>query len=161
HLKIGDQVLAVASGDDEWMLLEGKTVAETTAVTRGPVGTKVRLRVKPAVGGEPVDYTLIRQPFMAANPSDSMSFPGLDPPAPIAGAHPDLLVGLALAGANQRAQPGQEDGILTALEVESLDLRQVQLVVLSACETGLGQTASGEGVLGLQRAFQMAGARAT
>jgi CHAT domain-containing protein len=79
----------------------------------------------------------------------------------ITGFHPDLLVGLALAGANQHAQLGQDDGILTALEVESLDLRQVDMVVLSACETGLGQTAGGEGVLGLQRAFQLAGAQAT
>ena len=77
----------------------------------------------------------------------------------VTGYHPDLLVGLALAGANHRAELGQDDGILTALEVASLDLHGVDLAILSACETGLGQTAGGEGVLGLQRAFQLAGAR--
>jgi CHAT domain-containing protein len=75
----------------------------------------------------------------------------------ISGYHPGLLSGLALAGANQPTD--EDDGILTAAEVESLSLRKVELVVLSACETGLGKTAGGEGLLGLQRAFQVAGAR--
>jgi len=75
------------------------------------------------------------------------------------GFHPGLLSGLVLAGANQRVQPDHDDGILTALEVAELDLQSVELAVLSACETGLGATAGGEGVLGLQRAFQVAGAK--
>jgi CHAT domain-containing protein len=77
----------------------------------------------------------------------------------IGGFHPGLLSGLVLAGANRPPDDGHEDGILTALEVEELDLSHVQLATLSACETGLGQTAGGEGLLGLQRAFQMAGAK--
>jgi CHAT domain-containing protein/Flp pilus assembly protein TadD len=71
---------------------------------------------------------------------------------------PGLLSGLAMAGANQPVGRNQDDGILTAMEVEHLDLRGVQLVVLSACETGLGEVAGGEGLLGMQRAFQVAGA---
>src|SRR5580698_602825 len=79
--------------------------------------------------------------------------------AGVTGYHPGLLSGIALAGANRRPTPiGQDDGILTALEVAELDLSNVELAVLSACETGLGQVAGGEGLLGLQRAFQVAGA---
>jgi CHAT domain-containing protein len=63
---------------------------------------------------------------------------------------------LVLAGANREGAKA----ILTAEEVCSLDLRGCELVVLSACETGLGRVASGEGVLGLHKAFHLAGARA-
>lgn len=70
----------------------------------------------------------------------------------VSGYHPGLLSGLALAGASVRPTPaGKDDGILTALEVAELDLGQVELAVLSACETGLGHEAGGEGLLGLQR----------
>ena len=76
-----------------------------------------------------------------------------------AGPHPGLLSGLAFAGANTLPEPGQDDGILTALEVTAIDLSRVDTVVLSACETGLGEVAGGEGLLGLQRSFQVAGAK--
>jgi CHAT domain-containing protein len=79
----------------------------------------------------------------------------------VTGWHPGLLSGLALAGANREPSLGEEDGILTALEVAEMDLFGVQMVVLSACETGLGKATSGEGLLGLQRAFSVAGAHTT
>src|SRR5262249_9599056 len=52
-----------------------------------------------------------------------------------------------------------EDGILTSEEIASLDLSGVEWAVLAACETGVGKVISGEGVFGMRRAFQIAGAR--
>jgi CHAT domain-containing protein len=93
--------------------------------------------------------------------------PALPPPNPdllafgaardlrLFGRNPLLSSGLVLAGANR----APDQGVLTAEEVAGLDLRGLDLAVLSACDTGLGKVAAGEGVLGLQRAFQAAGAR--
>ena len=76
----------------------------------------------------------------------------------VRGYDPMVLAGLALAGASTRDGGGDDDGVLTALEVEALDLDGVDLVVLSACETARGRAESGEGILGLVRGFQTAGA---
>ena len=74
--------------------------------------------------------------------------------------------GLILAGANwawigsdefKKLNPDAEDGILTASSVSLLNLRKTKLVVLSACETGLGKIEGSEGVFGLKRAFKLAG----
>jgi CHAT domain-containing protein len=90
-----------------------------------------------------------------ASGSTSRESPAMDDPM--------LRAGLFFAGANRTlsgepSAPGLDDGILTAYEATGLNLHGTELVVLSACETGLGQTKSGEGVFGLRRAFQEAGA---
>ena len=88
---------------------------------------------------------------------------------------PGLQSGLVFAGANeppslvdwvsQTDSPNElvavDDGVLYADEIASLPLHGVELVVLSACETGLGPVAGGEGLMGIQRAFQAAGAKTT
>ena len=70
---------------------------------------------------------------------------------------PLLRAGIALAGAGSIGEGG-EDGVLTALETASLDLRGTKLVVLSACETGIGDVRAGDGIYGFRRALTLAGA---
>ena len=74
---------------------------------------------------------------------------------------PLRLSGLALAGANHRlsATGDEEDGILTAEEIAAMDLSGLEWAVLSGCDTGVGEIQTGEGVFGLRRAFQTAGAQ--
>jgi CHAT domain-containing protein len=79
--------------------------------------------------------------------------------------NPLLRSGLIFSGANKTwsnpnyQSDSTDDGILTALEVSNLDLSEAKLVVMSACETGLGDIKGSEGVFGLQRAFKLAGAK--
>ncbi|MGH9867114.1 MAG: CHAT domain-containing protein [Candidatus Polarisedimenticolia bacterium] len=84
---------------------------------------------------------------------DNEDVPPADPPL--------RLSGLALAGANRRraAASGQDDGLLTAEEIAMIDLEGVDWAVLSGCETGTGEIVGGEGLLGLRRALEIAGAR--
>jgi CHAT domain-containing protein len=77
--------------------------------------------------------------------------------------NPMLRSGLALAGAQTYLEGGSlppeaEDGLLTAEDVSGMDLRGTELVVLSACNSGLGEARVGQGVFGLRRAFEIAGA---
>jgi tetratricopeptide (TPR) repeat protein len=139
--------------------------AEAGAITdawrrRGPRGAPVaelsgalatEQSVRSAVGGAQVVHFATHGYFAAGGcaPLDRDGEGGLDPM---------LLSGLALAGANVGG-PSEGDGVLTARELSLLDLDGAALVVLSGCETGLGVASTGEGVLGLQRAVAVSGAR--
>ncbi len=97
---------------------------------------------------------------------DDIEFRGTREHAPcryISNPDPLMRSGLVFAGVNdywtghRTMDEGMDDGVLAALEVINIDLRENKLTVMSACETGLGDIVGSEGVYGLQRAFKMAG----
>jgi CHAT domain-containing protein len=100
--------------------------------------------------------------FLESQPGQSSLTRGLDlvstgeAPKAVDVDDPLLLSGLALSQANQHTS-GEDDGILTAAELSTLDLHGTELVVLSACETAVGRIAAGEGVYGLRRSLVAAG----
>ena len=109
---------------------------------------------------------LITHGFFLSDPEttpDEPSMPPLDPASPANVKPPEnplLRCGVLLAGCNQRDPVGSEDGILTGMEIVGTDFRGTELVVLNACDTGIGDVRNGEGVAGLRQAFQLAGMQA-
>ncbi len=102
-----------------------------------------------------------RSALLLASPPEEKKPASTEPPVSLPGLFgPMNRAALVFANARQGAtvEDKSKDGLLTAEEARSLDLDGTQLVVLSACETGQGETSSGQGVYGLRRAFLIAGA---
>lgn len=97
----------------------------------------------------------------AEEKESAAEFSSIVPVGDAAEVQTELLSGVVLAGAARRTGADEDDGFLTALEVQMLDLSGVEMVTLSACQTAMGLQAVGEGTLGLHRAFHLAGVRTT
>jgi CHAT domain-containing protein len=151
QLEVGDLTRIWPARDDSTILLG--TAASESGFKREAIRHRV---LHLATHGFFLDGSCLTPP--AAN-QQTRGVGGLARTTPVE--NPLRLSGLALAGANRRAQakPDEDDGILTAEEVATLNLQGVEWAVLSACDTGVGEIKAGEGVFGLRRAFQVAGAR--
>lgn len=139
-------------------MLSGNNIA--VSLLTGKTGSEQAVKAR-CMGNNPPDILHIATHgfFFEKNTGDVKGGSGL------AGSeNPMYRSGLILSGANpawkgQKIPDNAEDGILTAEEIALFHLKNTKLVVLSACETGLGDTRDDEGVYGLQRAFRLAGAR--
>ncbi|MCA9124864.1 MAG: CHAT domain-containing protein, partial [Planctomycetales bacterium] len=161
RLQPGDAIIAVGQRMGEFVDLSDRTLAQALQLIRGAAGSVVRLNVKPTGSEEPVVYELTRKLIPGQTTSVGERAPQTRNKLRAIGYDPALLSGLAFSGANGEPEPDKDDGILTAQEIAFLPLEGVRLVMLSACETGLGESAGGEGLLGIQRAFQVSGAQTT
>jgi CHAT domain-containing protein len=141
------------------------TAASSAAVHRLTGSRATEAAFKAEAPGRRVLHVATHGFFLGQQCESALDSPAGSTPAAAAARtareNPLLLSGLVLAGANLRhARPeDQDDGVLTAEEVASLNLRGVEWAVLSGCDTGAGEVRAGEGVMGLRRAFQVAGAR--
>jgi CHAT domain-containing protein len=146
---------------------EGRAIARMLPDSTIITGSAATKRTVKSLAGPRLLHIATHGFFISRRPAlDIHRFDGLDPELRAFGGlvqlglpidNPLLRSGIALAGAN-RPRGDEDDGILTALEVSQLDLTGTKLVVLSACETGLGAVHTGDGVYGLRRAMIMAGA---
>ena len=143
-------------GDSERQIGTGRASEETEGAVLSLLGTAAtETEFKHGASGRRVLHLATHGFFLGDNCS---SDGGSDP---VSAENPLLRAGLALAGANHRdtAGPEEDDGILTAEEIAALDLSSVEWAVLSACDTGVGEIKTGEGVFGFRRAFQTAGVK--
>ncbi len=125
---------------------EGQAVAELFSDARLLTGAAATKQALLATRGPKLLHVATHGFFLAAGKATA-----------VAAKMPLLRSGLLLAGFNRHKSPN--DGVLTALEVASLDLQGTELAVLSACNTGMGEVRGGDGVHGLRRALAIAGAQ--
>jgi CHAT domain-containing protein len=145
-IKAGDEIILV---DNQKTL--GVSATRLAEMVRGAPGTQVNLQIKHSGQSGSVNLSVTRE--------------RLSTQGPIAFADPMRASGLALAGAqttlnqwiNRNATSSENDGIVTAQDITSLNLNTTWLVTLSSCDSGVGHVQYGEGVFGLRRAFKMAG----
>ncbi len=168
---------AIANADDSWTYLEG-TLAEVKGIAGQATAAKIQYtvlegknaseeRLKAMAGKASPDVLHIAtHGFFFPNPEHVAAQHTSHGASSIFKTSTNALnrSGLLLSGANKSwqdagAAQGREDGIYTAQEASYVPLFNTELVVLSACETGLGDIKGSEGVYGLQRAFKAAGAR--
>jgi CHAT domain-containing protein len=157
-----------------WTDVEVNTTEEILAdaglspiVRKGYEGTEESFKAIGASGTSPRVLHLATHGFFFPDPGGRDEGQGTRDDEPVfkMSEHPMIRAGLVLAGGNYAWQtgkpfrPDREDGILTAYEISQMNLSNTELVVLSACETGLGDIQGNEGVYGLQRAFKIAGAK--
>jgi CHAT domain-containing protein len=146
-------------------ILEGKGIAPT--LKKGAEATEESFKSIGASGSSPRVLHVATHGFFFPDPKESKPGEGqtVGEKTFKVSNNPMIRSGLVLAGGNQAWKTGKplrpdlEDGILTAYEISQMNLSNTELVVLSACETGLGDLLGNEGVYGLQRAFKIAGAR--
>lgn len=157
ELQVVEQFYRQAFGDSAGLeTLTGGDASETALLAQAPQSRALHLITHGYF--EAPDVRSLRQAAADAAAEDQLTG-GADPFFQTW--MPGLLSGLVLAGANAPSTDPDDprDGILRASEIEAASLQGVDLVVLSACETGLGAVAGGEGLTGLQRAFHIAGSR--
>ncbi|RYY89547.1 MAG: tetratricopeptide repeat protein [Chitinophagaceae bacterium] len=157
---------AVAKRGQAWDYLPG-TLKEVNAIAALPSSKKFMVTISSGAKATEEDFKTLNQsrsPYILHLATHGFFLPQADTTSRVAGivsTNPLLRCGLLLAGSNHYWKgifaPGQEDGVLTAYEIAGMSLPNTQLAILSACETGLGEVKSSEGVFGLQRAFRKAG----
>jgi CHAT domain-containing protein len=146
-------------------ILKSKSIVP--ALRKGSEATEESFKALGTTAPSPRILHLATHGFFFPDPKESKSSgeQGIGEKTFKVSANPMIRSGLILAGGNQAwktgkpLRPGLEDGILTAYEISQMNLANTELVVLSACETGLGDLVGNEGVYGLQRAFKIAGAK--
>ncbi|MBK9335156.1 MAG: CHAT domain-containing protein [Lewinellaceae bacterium] len=153
--------------------LEIEAIAQTlgqngvnATVRQGALATEETFKQIGREGASPQVLHLATHGFFYPDPQDTLRRSVFSNGEPVfrLSDNPMMRSGILLAGANRvwtggKAFENQEDGILTAYEISQMNLSNTELVVLSACETGLGDIQGNEGVYGLQRAFKIAGAK--